>query len=199
MNQLFKIKDSVAGYLSPAKRRRTAGPATPSNETAEDHAFSAAHASEPQAGGSYLNFFSRFSQKYLSPSDTKQYAGRKRPRNEDGDDDEDEDSRDEHKISRLRLAEEEPTAEEKVLDYIDRQELFAARRQAVADATTSADFSNDEAALFDRLAMRSFEPLIPAEWHPDFPTLPPILYAHEPEDEFINSNQPGSIRGRVFS
>ena len=117
----------------------------------------------------------------------------------DVDDGEDpENSVDEHETAQLRLADEEPTAEEKVLDYIDRQEMFAARRQAVAEANANADFDHAEAALFNRLAMRSFEPLIPAEWHPDFPTLPPVLYAREAEDEFINSNQPESIRGKFL-
>jgi hypothetical protein len=194
MDRLLKIKRSVAGYLSPAKRRRTVGPATPSNNAAEEHAF--IPNSDPQDKQSYLSFFARLSQKYLSPSDTKQYNGRKRRR--DDDDDDDDDDGNSHELGGLNLAEDEQTAEEKVLDYIDRQEVFAQRRVAVEDARDGPDFEDEEVDLFDRLAMRSFEPLIPAQWHRDFPTLPPVLFAQDRDEEFINSSNPFSIRGKFL-
>lgn len=43
-------------------------------------------------------------------------------------------------------------------------------------------YNEEEKDLFFRLAMRGFEPLIPEQWRPDFPTLPYTLFSHAEGD-----------------
>lgn len=88
MNQLFKLKDSVFGYLSPKrsaesprpdpKRRRTVGPSTPSKV---EHAYQPI--SEPQGEKAQTATYQRIPTKYFSRSDTNP---RKRGRGDDEDD-----------------------------------------------------------------------------------------------------------------
>jgi hypothetical protein len=70
MDQLLKLKESIFGYLSPAKRRRTALPTTP-----EDKLRSIQRpvnpVTEPKDSKHRAVISGRVSKKYLSPSDTK--------------------------------------------------------------------------------------------------------------------------------
>jgi len=93
------------------------------------------------------------------------------------------------------LAQEEASAEAKVQEYLARQAELALRREDVERAKAAGDWHPDEIFLFERLAMRSFEELIPAEWQVDFPTLPQILFTNDLEKTFVNFQCVSSYRG----
>jgi hypothetical protein len=99
-------------------------------------------------------------------------------------------------------AQEEAVAEAKVQEYLARQAELALRREDVEKAKAAGDWHPDEIFLFERLAMRSFEELIPAEWQVDFPTLPQILFTDDLERTFVNFQCVSSYRGafllRIF-
>ncbi|KAE8131823.1 hypothetical protein BDV38DRAFT_229803 [Aspergillus pseudotamarii] len=57
-----------------------------------------------------------------------------------------------------------------------------ARRWADAIDIPEGLYSEKEKDLFFRLAMRGFEPLIPEQWRPDFPTLPYTLFSNAEGD-----------------
>jgi hypothetical protein len=82
----------------------------------------------------------------------------------------------------------EASAEAKVQEYLARQAELALRREEVEKARAAGDWHPDEIFLFERLSLRSFEELIPAEWQVDFPTLPEILFTNDLENAFVKNN-----------
>jgi hypothetical protein len=218
MNQLFKLKDTFIEYLSP-KRRRTVGPATPSHTGGTDQQ-SYLPASEPRDERAKEGLGGRTNQKYLSPSDTRFARGsRKRPREEDESaNDIDYEVSPDESISQVTPVQRsrddsvigpasesdtsvdspeelEITAEEKVQEYLDRQAELALRREAIEEVKAQGGWHPDEIFLFERLSMRSFEEILPANWQIDFPTLPGTLFTMEADRTFINSTCGSSSRG----
>jgi hypothetical protein len=222
MDQLFRLKDTFIQYLSPAaKRRRTTGPATPSNDAME-HTF-LTPISEPKDRRAQTLVLDHVSHKYLSPSDTKN--PRKRAR-EDYEEDDDSDVGPDDSISQgtasgdgdglsnvTSLIEEEAIEEEdeaeiaaredavaeaKVQEYLARQAELALIREDVEKAKASGTWHPDELFLYERLAMRSFEELLPEEWQIDFRTLPELLFTKDDEKTFINSNCASRSRGKFL-
>lgn len=70
----------------------------------------------------------------------------------------------------------------------------AEREAAVANAYR-ADWSDAELALFQRLNMRGFEPLLPGPWRLDFKTIPDSLFTDKDEEVFIGSSTGHDFRG----
>ena len=91
MDQLYKLKDTVFGYLSPKrsaepsgpdpKRRRTVGPGTPSKDIAGERVYQPM--SEPRGEKAQAAVYRRVTTKYFSRSDTNP---RKRGREDDKED-----------------------------------------------------------------------------------------------------------------
>jgi len=94
--------------------------------------------------------------------------------------------------------------EDKVAEYLARQAELALRKEAIAEVKAKGNWHSDEVFLFERLSMRSFEELFPAEWKVDFPTLPGLLFTPSRENTFINYNCGSSASGfkalqRIFN
>ncbi len=96
-------------------------------------------------------------------------------------------------------AQEAAAAEQKVQEYLERQAELALRKEDVEKAKASGDWHPEALFLYERLALRSFEPLLPIDWQIDFPTLPGILFTHDDESTFVNSNCLPKSRGKPFS
>ncbi|KAI6711592.1 hypothetical protein JHW43_005870 [Diplocarpon mali] len=97
---------------------------------------------------------------------------------EDGDvemvDDEN-DYTDEEEPDEFELAAREAcAADQKVEEYLARQAELASKRENIEKVKATGEWHPDAVFLYERLVLRSFEPLIPADWHYDFPTLPAV-------------------------
>jgi hypothetical protein len=235
MEQLFKLKDSVMEYLSPAKRRHTVLVATPSrNPTVMQRPVQPM--TEPRNPKGKAIIAGRVNKKYLSPSDTKRSTRKPRGRT-DSDDEYVNELEDEQasvtRISRKVItpedsssqvktpsdgdsatsmsAEEEedipddldPTSEEeseldaeaKVHQYLDHQTELARQREAL-ERIKDGEWHKDEIALFMKLSMRGFEPLIPTHWSFDFRTCPQTIFSSNVEETFINAKSGNEFRGK---
>ncbi|CAL3962835.1 unnamed protein product [Diplocarpon coronariae] len=108
---------------------------------------------------------------------------------EDENDYTDEEEPDEFELA----AREACAADQKVEEYLARQAELASKRENIEKVKATGEWHPDAVFLYERLVLRSFEPLIPADWNYDFPTLPGILFTRDDELTFINSNcLPGS-------
>ena len=74
-----------------------------------------------------------------------------------------------------------------------------AQREAAAQAVGKGDWSEAEIALFQRLSMRGFEPLLPGTWRMDFKTIPDPLFTDKDEEIFIGSTKGQDFRGKPDS
>ncbi|PBP18321.1 hypothetical protein BUE80_DR010791 [Diplocarpon rosae] len=120
---------------------------------------------------------------------------------EDGDvemlDDED-DYSDEEEADEAELAAREASeADQKVEEYLARQAELASKRDDIEKVKATGGWHPDAVFLYERLVLRSFEPLIPADWHYDFPTLPGILFTRDDELTFINSNSVKALQALI--
>ena len=104
----------------------------------------------------------------------------------EAEDDDDEDEADEEapKISQ---------AEKGELGLNIDMEAERAQRHAAAQEVEQGDWTDAEVALFQRLSMRGFEPLLPGTWRMDFKTIPDPLFTDKDDEVFI-----GSINGHEF-
>ncbi len=94
---------------------------------------------------------------------------------------------------------EQAVAEAKVQEYLARQAELALRKEEVERVKAAGDWHPDEIYLFERLSMRSFEQIIPAEWKVDLPSLPETLFTTDPEKMFVKSNYRTSYSGMFSS
>ena len=234
MEQLFKLKDSVMEYLSPAKRRHTVLLATPSrNSTLMQRPILPMTEPRNQKGKAIIA--GRVSKKYLSPSDTKRSTQNSRSRT-DSDDEYVNDLEDEQaSVTRispkvitpedsssqvktpsdgdsvtgvsaeeeegsqddLELDSEEESeldAEAKVHQFLDNQTELARHREAL-ERIKDGEWHEDEIALFMKLSMRGFEPLIPTHWRFDFRTCPQTVFSSNVEETLINAKSGNEFRG----
>ena len=90
-------------------------------------------------------------------------------------------------------AEEETTAQRKVQEYLARQAELMSRQEEFKKHIAGGQWHSDELYLFDRLSMRSFEPIFPLIWQLDLPTLNPALFSKG--KTFFNSNYAGRDYG----
>jgi hypothetical protein len=249
MDQIVKLKDSFFGYLTPARRRRTIQPYTP---TAPTQRLLGPN-TEPR-GKERAVIAGRISKKYLSPTDTKRNRVRpsKKIQLEDNDeeyidsdedtenatgrsksvlpedsvsqvaedieqveDEEDEelkeeeeeygedDAGDEEEVEddeeELNLnPEDEPeiSTEAKVDSYLNDQTEFELRRREVEEKR--GEWMDAEVALYERLSLRGYQPLLPELWHHDFSTCPANIFTHNDAETFLNSKSTdpsGQFRG----
>lgn len=91
--------------------------------------------------------------------------------------------------------ESELDAEAKVHEYLDRQTEIARHREAL-ERINDGEWHEDEAALFMKLTMRGFEPLIPTHWSFDFRTCPQIVFSSNVEKTLINAKSGNEFRGK---
>lgn len=94
----------------------------------------------------------------------------------------------------MEMEEPQISAEDKVTDYLARQAELEQRLKQVEVFKATGNHT-DEVFLFERLSMRGFEPLLPAAWQMDFPTLPIDIFTEDAEKAFINNNCISSSRG----
>ncbi|CZT45426.1 uncharacterized protein RSE6_05733 [Rhynchosporium secalis] len=92
-------------------------------------------------------------------------------------------------------AQEVARAEAKVEEYLARQKEFENIQENIQKAKEDASWHPDALFLYERLALRSFEPLVPIDWQIDFPTLPQVLFTEDHGATFVNSNCLASYRG----
>ena len=90
-------------------------------------------------------------------------------------------------------AEQETTAQKKVQEYLARQVELMSRQEEFKKNIAGGKWHPDELYLFDRLSMRSFEPIFPLIWQLDLPTLNPALFSKG--TTFFNSNHAGRDYG----
>jgi hypothetical protein len=229
MEQLFKLRDSVMEYLSPAKRRHSALLKTPSRSP-NLMQRPVQPMTEPRILKGKAIIAGRVSKKYLSPSDTKR-STRKSRSTTNSDDLEDEHAsatQISHKVitpedsssqinapsdgdsatsvsvegegdiaEDLELTSEDESeldAEAKVHQYLDRQTELARHREAL-ERINDGEWHKDEAALFMKLTMRGFEPLIPTHWSFDFRTCPQTVFSTNVEETLINVKSGNEFRG----
>ena len=82
---------------------------------------------------------------------------------------------------------EKALADAKVQEYLARQAELALRKEEIEQAKATGTWHPDELFLFERLALRSFEEILPAQWKIDLQTLPEDVFSKN-EGTFINSN-----------
>jgi len=92
--------------------------------------------------------------------------------------------------------EQETTAQKKVQEYLARQAELMSRQEEFKKNIAGGQWHPDELYLFDRLSMRSFEPIFPLIWQLDLPTLNPALFSRA--KTFFNSNHVGRDYGESF-
>jgi hypothetical protein len=227
MNQLFKLKDSVTDYLSP-KRRRTVGPSTPSYQehsyepTSEPQGRKAqaalrsrldkAHPSSSDAifaAGSRkraredecdtIFTESHHSGSEISPDESASQITVAENSVSDPPTVEGEGSEELEEDLEDDLEEEpEVSPEDKVAEYLARQAELELRKGAIAEVKAKGDWHPDEVFLFERLSLRSFEALLPADWKREFPTLPEDLFGSAKETTLFNYNCSNSQHGRFI-
>lgn len=103
------------------------------------------------------------------------------------------------------LSDEEEWTEDPVWKH-DKNEVASdfsiekAKRWAEAVKLPNGQWAEAEQDLFFRLAMRGFEPLVPNNWHLDFPTLPDTLFAIRDgqSEPLIQALSDREFRGRLF-
>lgn len=69
------------------------------------------------------------------------------------------------------------------------------RRQEMLRQTETGDRTPEEIALFEKLTMRGFEPIVPRNWMMDFQTLPETMFTNDEAEIFINAASGNEFRG----
>lgn len=111
----------------------------------------------------------------LSPHES---ASQISPQGSEAEDEEDQEDFDGELADEGELVrEDELSAEDKVKAYLARQAELESKKGEIEKIKASGDWHPDEVFLFERLALRSFEPLLPADWIREFPTLPDEIFA----------------------
>lgn len=93
------------------------------------------------------------------------------------------------------IEEEEVSPEDKVAEYLARQAELALRKEAIAEVKAKGGWHPNEVFLFERLSMRSFEEVFPADWKVEFPTLSAELFTRVQKSTFVNYNCKSSHAG----
>ncbi|OBU00362.1 hypothetical protein VE01_01580 [Pseudogymnoascus verrucosus] len=215
MDQLMHLRDSILGYITPSKyRRSTVLPVTPSptpNHTSTNNKWhTESHGAKTGAvlGG-------RISKKYLSPTDTKRHRQKFKSKGSQSsyvDDAGGESTEPDDATTRTprtsaggqtpasptpKIVESIETDDTETISLEDKVGQFLEHQKAALEAGIGSgdDWHEDEHALFEELRMRGLQPLLPAHWRSDFRTVPPALFSYDPEETFINSASGHDFRG----
>ena len=86
------------------------------------------------------------------------------------------------------------TQEEKK-EHLFSMEDERIKRQEMLKQIERADWTPEEAALFEKLTMRGFEPILPRNWMMDFKTIPEGLFTADEAEIFINAASGKDFRG----
>ena len=85
--------------------------------------------------------------------------------------------------------EEEVSPEDKVDEWLKaREEELKAKKVEIEKVKASPGWHPDEISLFERLSLRSFEPLLSEDFKHAFPTLPEDIWAKS-DEAFITNNE----------
>ncbi|KFY17071.1 hypothetical protein V492_00931 [Pseudogymnoascus sp. VKM F-4246] len=213
MDQLWHLRDSILGYITPSKyRRRTAFPVTPSptpNHTSKNRDWN----TEPRGANTKGVLGGRISKKYLSPGDTKNRrkvskSGESQSSSSEAGGESTEPEQTTNRTSRTSVGGQTPSRTQKIVESIESDDAetisledkvgkFLEHQKAAleADSGSGDDWHEDEQALFEELKQRGLQPLLPAHWRSDFRTVPPALFSYDPEETFINSASGNDFRG----
>lgn len=93
-------------------------------------------------------------------------------------------------------AKEAAEAERRVQEYLARQAELALRKEDVAKVRATGSWDEESLFLYEKLALRSFEPLLHSDWRIDLPTLPEHLFTPDEELAFVNSKCTSSLSGK---
>lgn len=113
-----------------------------------------------------------------------------------GDRIDEEEERDYEELNLDKRAEAELSAQEKVRFFLERQSEIAQRKEEL-DRLKKEAWHNEEAALYHRLTMRGYEPLLPSNWAYDFRTTPSQIFTTDDSQTFINSASGNDFRGTL--
>ena len=98
------------------------------------------------------------------------------------------------------LPTEQDTADDKVTEYLARQAELAIRLGDIDKVRAEAALHPDAFFLFERIAMRNFEEILPTIYKRDFPTLPDHIFTDVVENQFVcHVNQRDSSLGSKWS
>lgn len=219
MDQLMHLRDSILGYITPSKyRRSTVLPVTPSptpNHTSTNNKWH----TEPHGAKTGAVLGGRISKKYLSPTDTKRQRQKFKSKGSQSsyvDDAGGESTEPDDATTRTprtsaggqtpasptpKIVESIETDDTETISLEDKVGQFLEHQKAALEAGTGGgdDWHEDEHALFEELRMRGLQPLLPAHWRSDFRTVPPALFSYDPEETFINSASGHDFRGMSTS
>jgi len=84
-------------------------------------------------------------------------------------------------------------------EYLVNMARERAKREKALTQITKGEWSEAEIALFQKLNMRGFEPLLPENWMMDFKTIPESLFTDKDEEVFINSVCGRDFRGMHYT
>lgn len=92
----------------------------------------------------------------------------------------------------------EQVAAEKEQERLAREADLVARLEDIENARLEGGWHPDELYLYERLAMRGFEPLLPLEWKIDFPSIPYYLFIdHNVQQPLIGFNYSSHYHGKL--
>jgi hypothetical protein len=151
MDQLLKLKESIFGYLSPAKRRRTMLPVTPDDKLRSQRPVNPM--TEPKDSRHKTVISGRVNKKYLSPSDTKHARDRKSKKAHgihqvDEDEVLDEEMEDEEELTEMTNSDIGPEDSTSQLDTpADEADSFALTEDEEDDEKVSKEHIEEESEL----------------------------------------------------
>ena len=79
------------------------------------------------------------------------------------------------------------SAEDKVKAFLERQEKHESRKATIKDIKEKKNWHADEFALYEKLQLRNFEPLLPWSWRIDFPTIADHMFINDKEHPFFSA------------
>lgn len=89
-------------------------------------------------------------------------------------------------------------AEDQLEESIFDIEAERAKWEEKADAQRAEGWSDHGIEIFRRIGMRGIEPILPASWKLDFPTVPAELFTEDEDETFINTTNK-DFRGELIS
>lgn len=182
-----KGKATIAGrvskkYLSPSDTKRSTRKSRSRSDSEDENTD---NLEDEQAS------VTQISHKVITPEDSSSQV--KTP--SDGDSatsEEEEDTPDDFELDSEE--ESELDAEAKVHQFLDNQTELARHREAL-ERIKDGEWHEDEIALFMKLSMRGFEPLIPTHWSFDFRTCPRTVFSSNVDETLINAKSGNEFRG----
>lgn len=225
MNSLFRLKDNILQFLSPPAKRRRILPATPVKleehryltphsdvPTKKDQAAVIARLQQNYTPATIKNPRKRAREdddegekedgetlvagSNVTPDDSISNLGMKQENTSNSSESVTDNLEEEiEQDLKAELPTEQDTADEKVTEYLARQAELAIRLGDIERVRAEQQLHPDALFLFERIAMRSFEEILPMEYKRDFPTLPEELFTDNEEMQFIRHKGQSTLGG----